>query len=528
MSEVRSIPVLAILVESDGAVEGDWTTASAGIEWKPVLWGLIRELAGAGQTEASYEEADFVVAAYRREGTAGHLAESELSCTRLSLRQGSIDGLEGSGQEVACVLFPSLEASLTALGKWVLEREQIDWPVLVVHMTQGRIECSPEEERKAGTVKVACDLRRAPSVFYNILVTADAVSAFPRCEEVAENAPPLVKTLYRMSSPIGIRGVELLARVGSVGESNARYFEAVRSVEDSVVTRFAGVLFADAIKQRGVALNECLTVRAFLMPKERETLDDCEDVVSIHQNRRRFAISDGAGTASYSAEWARALCRQAMDTPPPVFADVEGATTEGRTKEDEDRLRGWWGNALDYWRPEVPWERLVSRLTMVNKAKEGSGATLAGIEILDGGGQEGVRFRAWALGDTCVIHLRNNKVLASRPMVRADQFNNVPLLLLTRPGFVEIYLRHWQSWESTLVPGDILLMGTDALSKYILGALESGAGTGVLAWLRDLLCKSQVQGWHQFEEFVDARRYEEQMKNDDVAIVLIEMKKDEG
>jgi len=415
---------------------------------------------------------------------------------------------------------------LTALGKWVMKQEQIGWPILVVHVTRGRIKCSAEEERKAGTVKVACDLRGAPSVFYNILVTADAVSVFPRSSEVAENALPLVKTLYRMSSPMGSRGVELLAGVGSVGVSNSRYFEAVRSVQDSVLIRFAGALFADAIQQRGVAPSDCLTIRAFLMPKERETLDDCEDVVSIHQNQRCFAISDGAGTASYSAEWARALCRQAMDTPPPVFADVERATAEGR-KEDEDRLRGWWESAVNYWGPEVPWERLTSRLTMFNKAREGSGATVAGIEILEGGGQEGVRFRAWALGDTCVIHLRENKVLASRPMAQADQFNCAPLLLMTRPGFIEIYLRHWQSWESTLVPGDIVLMGTDALSKYLLGAFETGAGSDVLSWLRDLQCESRIEGWRKFGEFVEARRREGQMKNDDVAVVLIKLKEDE-
>jgi hypothetical protein len=110
-------------------------------------------------------------------------------------------------------------------------------------------------------------------------------------------------------------------------------------------------------------------------------------------------------------------------------------------------------------------------------------------------------------------------------MARSDHFNHVPMLLMTQSGLVEKYLQHWQNWEATLSPGDLLLMGTDALSEYILKTFENNKGDEVLAWLRELQRDSRAEGWVKFEEFVEARRSDGQMKDDDVGLILIEFKK---
>ena len=86
-----------------------------------------------------------------------------------------------------------------------------------------------------------------------------------------------------------------------------------------------------------------------------------------------------------------------------------------------------------------------------NKAREGSGASLAGVELLDAEADEGVRFRAWALGDSCVIQLRGNQVVSSKPMDTSARFSHVPTLLMTAPGYEARYVRFWQSWESVLL-----------------------------------------------------------------------------
>ena len=517
------IPVLVIVVASNPTVGDDGAPTNASMVADDFFKGVMAELARVGQRENLIEYLDVVAAVYHDEESVENLPVGELKCIRAPLQQEPDQVGGGSTQKVACASFPNLEASLTALGNWMLKREESNSPVLVVHVTLGRFKCCGEVEREAGILKVVCDLRGASSVFYNVLVTNDGGGVFPLPEEVVKNPYPVVKTLYRMSSPVGNRGAELLTQAGLAGAGGSRYFEPVPSVATSVATRFAGVFFADAVKAVNVSLKECLLVHVFLKPKKSERLDNCEDVVSAARDLRRFVIADGATTASYSAEWARALCRQAMDTPPPVFADFDGTTEGSRTKEDEELLRAWWEGALNFFGPEVPWERLT-RPSMFNKAKAGTGATHAGIEVLDGTESAGVRYRAWALGDSCIIQFRDNQVLTSRPMAKSDHFSHVPMLLMTQPGLVDTYLRHWQNWEATLAPGDLLLMGTDALSEYILKTFENGKGEEVLAWLRDLQSASRAEGWRKFEEFVEARRSDGQMKDDDVGLILIELK----
>ena len=520
------IPVLVIVVASGAAVEGAGVPANSELAVAGICKGVMAELNRLGQGQKLMEYLDIVAASYVDEGTTSALPMGELHSIRLALRRESALADEKTFPEVTPVLFPNLELSLMAIGNCLLNREESNSPVLIVHVTPGKFKCCGEVEREAGILKVVCDLRGAPSIFYNVLITSDGGGVFPRSEEVAKNASPAVKTLYRMSSPVGIRGADLLANAGMTCVGSARYFEAVPSITESVMTRFAGAFFADAVKAVQLELNEFLWAHVFLKPKKSERLDNCEDVVSAARDLRRFVISDGATTASYSAEWARALCRQAMDTPPPVFADLDGTTDGARTKADEDLLRAWWEGALSFWGPEVPWERLI-RPSMLNKAKAGTGATHAGIEVLEGTESAGVRYRAWALGDSCIIQFRDNQVLTSRPMARSDHFNHVPMLLMTQSGLVDKYLRHWQNWEATLAPGDLLLMGTDALSEYILKTFENGKGEEVLAWLRELQQASRAEGWRKFEEFVEARRSDGQMKDDDVGLILIELKEND-
>ena len=107
-------------------------------------------------------------------------------------------------------------------------------------------------------------------------------------------------------------------------------------------------------------------------------------------------------------------------------------------------------------------------------------------------------------------------------MDASAKFNHVPTLLMTVPGYEAKYVRFWQSWESVLAPGDMVLLGTDALCEYILKAFESDGGEEVLAWLRGLRCESGRDGWGRFEEFVGARRKDGQMKNDDVGLIIVE------
>jgi hypothetical protein len=140
-----------------------------------------------------------------------------------------------------------------------------------------------------------------------------------------------------------------------------------------------------------------------------EAQDRLRDMERVMEARFRHVPGHDAfeaTTASYSAEWARALCRHAVEYPPPVFPERTLPLPEEEHGEGVEELKEWLEPVLDYWKPEVPWERLL-RPSMYNKAKEGAGATLAGIEVLGEAEEAGVRFRAWALDHTRVSKCRS-------------------------------------------------------------------------------------------------------------------------
>ena len=515
-SEAPVVPVVALVVETGLGGSDPSTSSVHGVG--DLLQAALENLARGTEWELAW--VDVVMATYGGEVAGGPGAVGGVCCQRLRLGggQGWQDGDAAVGGQSACA---SLYSALAALGGWLLKRAGGSAPVLVIHVTGGGFRYCADVERAAGTLKMACDFRGAPGVCYHILVGSDAGLVFPASGGIPDGAAGVVKSLHRMASPVGEWGASILGKLGAACTPGGRYFEAVPTAGTSLVFRFAGRFLSEAVKDGRAAIEDGVRACAFVAPKEGEMIDKCEDVVSMHQNRRRFAVSDGATTASYSAEWARALCRHAVESPPPALRGAGCELSEEDVTEDAGRLRLWLERALEYWTPEVPWERLV-RPAVFNKAKEGSGASLAGIELLDARADEGVRFRAWALGDSCVIQLRGNQVFSSKPMDTSARFSHVPTLLMTAPGYEAKYVRFWQSWESVLAPGDLVLLGTDALCEYILRTFESGGGGEILAWLNDLSSDSGLDGWGRFEDFVGARRKDGQMKNDDVGLIIVE------
>lgn len=522
-SDSTVVPLLILVLEADGEAGGAEVGLGCPSEALAALPKVLGELRGVAQAGEVIGGIEVLAIEYGAGCGPGAGEPVDLCSSRIGLKDGAGDMTGGAFSGLQKARYPSLEEALFALGGWVLRHPEMNAPVFVLHVTSGRFKCCAEVERAAGTVKTACDVRGAPGVFYNLWLTETGGGSFPGCETSVGDAAGTAKTLFRMASPVGAWGAEILAGLGQVVPGTARYLEAVPSVAMSLAHRFAGSFVAGGVKQAMLAASSGVDACAFLMPKEGDALDKCEDVVSVHRTRRRFAVSDGATTASYSAEWARALCRHAVECPPPVLPEREGPPSEEEEKEGGERLRGWLEPVLEYWKPEVPWERLV-RPSMYNKAKEGAGATLAGIELLEEVSEAGVKFRAWALGDSCIIQIRGNQVVSARPMADSAKFSHVPRLLMTQPGYEEKYARFWQSWEATMAPGDTVLLGTDALCEYVLKTFEGGSGEEVIAWLGDLSGGSRPEAWRRFEEFVGVKRKQGELKNDDVGLILMRVR----
>jgi hypothetical protein len=90
----------------------------------------------------------------------------------------------------------------------------------------------------------------------------------------------VIKPLFRISSPVGEMGSQALESLGSPQPPTARCFEAVSSVQGSMVIRFVSALLAVAMSEAVGQSDSDIRAYAFLLPKQGDTLDKCEDVAA--------------------------------------------------------------------------------------------------------------------------------------------------------------------------------------------------------------------------------------------------------
>jgi len=235
-------------------------------------------------------------------------------------------------------------------------------------------------------------------------------------------------------------------------------------------------------------------VRAHLHSKVGENIADCEDALAVASQTPgrglRAAVADGASSSAFSGYWAALLTQSFVTAPIRSQAELLARLPA---------LTERW-NAHVYGR-NLPWHSL-------ERATRGAFAALAGVEV-DAGSP--AAWRGLALGDSCVVHLRAGAVLRSEPIAASAAFTNDPVLISTdaeRNAGIEAKLR---LFGGVLMPGDTLLLATDALAQFVLAAAEAGAA-GIGALLGAL---------ERGDGAIAAGRAVGSLRNDDVAAIVI-------
>jgi hypothetical protein len=235
-------------------------------------------------------------------------------------------------------------------------------------------------------------------------------------------------------------------------------------------------------------------VHTLLMPKWGETQADCEDALAIACDRSdgglRAAVADGASSSSFSGLWARMLTQSFVDKPFRTDAQL-------RTRLPKLMVR-WCEHVFGR---DLPWHAL-------ERAKRGAFAALAGVEIASG---RPAAWRGFALGDSCILQVRGGKVIFAAPISESRGFTNDPVLISTEAERNAGVGTNRRPIGGVLLPGDTLLLATDALAQFVLAAAERGT-----ARLDVLLDALERGGAH-----IHAGRAAGSLRNDDVAAVLI-------
>lgn len=222
----------------------------------------------------------------------------------------------------------------------------------------------------------------------------------------------------------------------------------------------------------------------------------------------RVAVADGATESSYSGEWARLVARG-----------------YGRRWIDPTRLTETLPRVQRRWAAKVGSRQLPWYAQ--EKLQQGAFATLLGVTIWADSG--GGRFDAVALGDSCLFLLRRGRLEISFPIRDAEHFSNHPALLSSLPNASEAD-RLTSRTSGRLDSGDVLLLATDALGKWLLSPDEpvskgrrrlTAAPSSRNSRLEQLL--GVMDSRIGFGALIQQLRASGEMQNDDVTAVAAEV-----
>jgi hypothetical protein len=115
------------------------------------------------------------------------------------------------------------------------------------------------------------------------------------------------------------------------------------------------------------------------------------------------------------------------------------------------------------------------------KREQGSFATLVGIEFrhLETSGRLG--WKAVAVGDSCLLVLRGGRFEVAFPVAAAADFGTRPALV---PSSADRQCPEPEWLAGRAEPGDLFLLATDAVARYLLGLAAPGRPDPVLAAAR--------------------------------------------
>lgn|SRR5262245_13146707 len=229
---------------------------------------------------------------------------------------------------------------------------------------------------------------------------------------------------------------------------------------------------------------------AWWAPKAGNAAQEYEDAYAVEAAALRFAVADGASETSFAKQWAELLVDRFVHEPP---------APEGLREWVAPMQAAWAGSnkpKATAWYAE-------------EKARDGAFSSLLGVTL------DQNRWRALAIGDSCLFLVRSGRLKRAFPLELAEQFNNRPVLLSSVSRANQRVWDEVRVGEGDLVEKDQLLLMTDALAQWFL--LEAELGRRPWA----ALARAKTQ--EEFGSLVDMLRSGGALRNDDTTMVRVEV-----
>jgi hypothetical protein len=241
--------------------------------------------------------------------------------------------------------------------------------------------------------------------------------------------------------------------------------------------------------------------RVFWLSKDADEPAQYQDAFALDAETGRAAVADGVSSAIFSGPWARLLTLGAVAEPPPL--------------EDGDAFQAWLAEKRTAWINNID----TSKLTWYQRPKMADGAmtTLLWLELTpaetnDEGRAVRYQLQAFAIGDTCLFYIRDGQTLFSFPLEKSVEFGLNPAVVASVDRKLD-HLLEFKARSCDGLPGDLLVLATDAIALWAIERQESGE---TIDW---------SHYWNLGEEEwrgeIFALRDAKQMRFDDSTLVLL-------
>jgi hypothetical protein len=252
--------------------------------------------------------------------------------------------------------------------------------------------------------------------------------------------------------------------------------------------------------------------RTFWIPKNGSTEKEYEDsffpVCARESVTREFrcATADGSSEGILSGIWARVLTRRWCRHPESP-ADIDG-TLLARVYGDWSR----WTRHYIRLRHQRNWPL---KWYEEDGFRRGAFSTLLGFSLVE----EGARWYAVAVGDSCLIQTCGEQAVRAFPLEHYSDFGNSPLLVSTNPDANVDLSNHIKRSQGTWQVNDVFYLMTDALAAWCLREVEADR---CLHWqmFRDFDTRDEE---HSFDKWIDHLRRTHRIRNDDVTLTRVDI-----
>jgi hypothetical protein len=237
-----------------------------------------------------------------------------------------------------------------------------------------------------------------------------------------------------------------------------------------------------------------VSMNALTVPKQGNTAEEIEDAYACDPEGGVAVLADGASEGIFVRTWAQLLTRSYIEARPEPG--------------DPTALMHWVMSCRKAWFREINYPKL--RWSQQNKVDQtGGAATFLAWQL--GRSPDGeLAWRAWAVGDSCLFWVRDNRLRASFPVAHSRHFANPPWLLATRtdaPEPAPLFA------AGRCRAGDRFILATDAVSQYLLRTVERRKEPN---WDRFETITEEAWKWR-----IERLRDHHKIVNDDCTMIMV-------